>query len=203
MSGSGDVLFGLDKSDAPSASRADIVVQTNLCSSLFGSSPIPQRVVPIAVFSDYNCPYCRVLSGILQEVGEQYYGRVRISWHEWPTLGQSSHKMARASLAARRQGMYMEFHNTLMGTRFVPTLDYLRDLATRKGISPKVLVDDMRGPEIAWEIAISTALAGTFGFRGTPAMVVGRTAVVGAIGRSALQALIERERSDGPVPGCA
>ncbi len=38
--------------------------------------------------------------------------------------------------------------------------------------------------------------------RGTPGLMVGRTVVNGAIDEATLGALIERERADGPPPGC-
>lgn len=198
-----NVLVGMEENTDELASRAGLAVRADICSALFGPEPVPHGIVPIASFSDYNCPYCRVLSDTLLTVENQYSRRIRISWHEWPNLGGSSNRMAKAALAAGRQGAYEEFHSSLMRTRFVPTFDYLRELARNKGIEPSLMIADMRGPEIAWQIAKSTALAKTFGFRGTPALVVGRTVVIGAVGRPALQALIELERKEGQVPGCA
>jgi protein-disulfide isomerase len=60
----------------------------------------------------------------------------------------------------------------------------------------------MDSPGVAREIATSQALAGIFRFRGTPGLVVGRTVINGAIDEAALDALIERERAEGPPPGC-
>ena len=111
--------------------------------------------------------------------------------------------MARAALAARRQGGYLRFHHTLMRTRFLPDSGYLADLAKRKGLDPELLLADMRSPEIAWDVARSAAAAALLGFRGTPSLVVGRTAVSGAIGKAELESLIRIERAAGPPPGCA
>ena len=61
---------------------------------------------------------------------------------------------------------------------------------------------DMDGAAVSRRLAESAALAGLFGFAGTPALVVGRTVVVGAIGEARLRALIARERRDGPIPAC-
>lgn len=203
VSGGTEVLVGLNGNGKQLSSRAGQAVHADICTALFGPEPVPAGVVPVASFSDYNCPYCRVLSDILLSIEEQFNTRIRVTWHEWPTLGRSSKRMAQAALAARRQGAYQDFHRSLMRSRFVPTIDYLRELAKHKGIEPSLMLADMKSPEIAWEIARSTALAQTFGFRGTPALVVGRTAVVGAVSRPALQALIELERKAGPVPSCA
>ena len=203
VSGSPNPFVGLDSNNPYNNSKAALSVRRDICGALFGKEPVPPGVVPIASFSDYNCPYCRVLSDTLWDISEASRGKIRITWHEWPTLGLGSRVMARAALAARRQGAYLRFHNTLMRTRFLPDSGYLHELAIRKGIDPDLMLADMKSPEIAWDIARSTALAKEFGLRGTPALVVGRTAVAGAIGRPTLEALIDLERKAGPVPACA
>ncbi len=193
VTGDGNVLVDLNDRPTRLNERAAAAVRANLCNALFGRVPVPPGVVPIASFSDYNCPYCRVLSGMLANLEDHYPQGLRVTWYEWPMLGRSSRIMARGALAARRQGKYEEFHHFLMQSRLIATRYYLEELARLKGIDPEVLVADMRSPEVAWDIATSTALAQVFGFRGTPALVVGRTAVAGAIGQSSLKALIRQE----------
>jgi predicted DsbA family dithiol-disulfide isomerase len=198
-----DALVGINRPSVAAARNANEAAEANPCISLFGSEPLRSGIVPIASFSDYNCPYCRVLSNILIELEEASHGRVRITWHEWPILGQSSRIMARAALAARRQGGYLRFHHTLMRTRFLPDSVYLKDLAERKGLNPELLRADMQSPEIAWDITRSSTLAELMGLSGVPALVVGRTAISGAISRAQLEDLIDIERESGPIPGCA
>jgi len=139
VSSAANPLAGIGESRSDLQKNAAAWVRANPCSALFGPEPIPQGTVPIASFSDYNCPYCRVLSKILIEVDERPDSGIRIAWHEWPTLGLSSRVMARAALAARRQGGYLRFHHTLMRTRFLPDSGYLKDLAKRKGLDPDLL----------------------------------------------------------------
>jgi Protein-disulfide isomerase len=47
------------------------------------------------------------------------------------------------------------------------------------------------------------AIARIFGFIGTPALVVGRTVVVGAVSEGVIAALVEQERREGPPPVCS
>ncbi len=202
VSGGPSPLAGIEAGVSQTAKKAADWVETHPCRALFGSEAIPAGIVPIASFSDYNCPYCKVLLDILVALEEDSRDSIRVVWHEWPTLGPSSEIMASAALAARRQGSYRRFHHTLMQTRFVPDTSYLTNLAERQGIDPQLLLADMKSPEVAWDVARSTALAKAFGFRGTPGLVVGRTAVSGAIGDAELRDLIEIERKAGPIPGC-
>ncbi len=102
-SGMPSPFFGLEAPDAQRQATPEEEVRADLCAGLFGGSP-PAGVVPIASFSDYNCPFCRVLTEILSNLEERAGGGVRITWHEWPRLGPTSVSAARAALAADMQG---------------------------------------------------------------------------------------------------
>lgn len=199
-----DPLAGLGSPSTRAAHLADTMaaVRADPCGALFGVRP-PPGVVPVASFSDYRCPNCRLLTRRLLalEAGER--GSVHLAWHELPILGPASDLGARAALAAKRQGAYLPFHERLMATSFVPTPALVERLARDLGIDTERLRIDMESRGVALEIARSKALAGLFGFIGTPALVVGRTAVLGDMSDRRLRALVERERADGPLPSCA
>ncbi len=75
----------------------------SLCTDLFGPDPPPDRV-PVAIFTDYACPYCRTLEAQLDADAEAL--GLAIRRHELPILGPSSVTAARGALAAARQGRY-------------------------------------------------------------------------------------------------
>ncbi|MEM1314775.1 MAG: DsbA family protein [Pseudomonadota bacterium] len=188
---------------AAAAETARAQVRADPCGALFGGARVPEGVVPIASFSDYNCPYCRVLTKVLAGMEAESGGTVRVRWHEWPLFGEVSEVYARAAIAADKQGAYPQMHARLMRTRFVPNAEYLHRVAEESGLNGARLLSDLHAPETEARIAQARALAGLFGFPGTPALVVGRTAVIGAIPEASLAALIARERVEGPPPGCA
>lgn len=201
-SGGFDPFAGLSAPSPQTGPRIDLAeLRADLCNVLFEASPA-QGVVPIASFSDYYCPFCRVLTQRLAEIEAGSGGAVRIAWHEWPLLGATSEVAAKAALAAKRQGAYIGFQKALMRGAFVATPAFLSSLATRLEINPDQMLADMERTETARAIAESRALARLFGFPGTPALVVGRTVVVGETSEATLRALIERERVDGPVAAC-
>lgn len=193
---------GLAPAGGGVASASLARLRADLCRALFGPGAIAPGVVPVASFSDYNCPYCRVLTAMLAELGDADDG-LRIAWHEWPIFGKPSEDAAKAALAAGRQGAYRAFHARLMRSGFAPTPGYLRAVATEIGIDPERLLLDMESVEVGEDIADARGLAAIFGFIGTPALVVGRTVVVGSISEEMLRALIARERADGVPPVCA
>jgi protein-disulfide isomerase len=206
-SGMPNPFIGLDVPGAPGAADTaetalpEAAVRADLCGALFGGPP-QAGVVPIAAFSDYNCPFCRVLTERLSALEARAEGGIRITWHEWPQLGPTSLSAARAALAADMQGAYAAFHRRLMRGRFVATPEYLDLLARDIGVDADRLVSDMAGDTVSARLARTDAVARVFGFVGTPAMVVGRTVVVGAISEAAIAALVEQERRDGPLPFC-
>lgn len=195
-------LVGVARPDDVELRTDEAAVRADLCGALFGGPP-SAGVVPIASFSDYNCPFCRVLTGRLAALEARSDIAVRIAWHEWPLLGPTSEVAARAALAADIQGAYVAFHKRLMRTRFLPTPGFLEVLARDIGIDPLRLRTDMDSDAVSERLRTTEAVARIFGFIGTPALVVGRTVVVGAVSDAVIRALVEQERRDGPVPVCA
>ncbi|MFO7759868.1 MAG: DsbA family protein [Roseovarius sp.] len=193
VSGGDPLLIGVE--DGPETASPDEV-----CAHLFDGTP-PGGPVPVAYFSDARCVYCRVLSPLLHEIAETE--PVSITWHDLPLLGEASTRAARAAVAARRQGAYRTFHDRLMGTPFVPNDAYLRQLAQDAGIDPDRLLRDMASDPVASHLGRTARIARTFGFYGTPALVVGRTAILGAIEKRQLRRLIEAEKTSSDPWPCA
>lgn len=185
-------LVGLNSMGAPAAPVS------NICDTIF-EHPIPAHTVPIAYFTDYRCVFCREIGPLLSKVSKSL--NIDVTYHELPLLGPTSVQSARAALAARQQGAYDPFHTRLMGTPFLPNAAYLRQMAVEEGIDADRLLADMGRPEIDRQLSQSKALADLFGFYGTPALVVGRTAVLGNVSERKLRKLIDIESNDmTPLP---
>ena len=168
------------------------------CTRTFRDAPMGPGRVAVAVFSDYVCPYCRVLD---PEV-EQIAGRdadITLVRHEVPLLGRPSQMAARAAIAAARLGAGAGFRERLMRTSFVPNPAYLREIADEEGLDADALIAGMAAPETDTALSDSRAMFRAFGFQGTPGVVVGRTLVAGVITARELNALIALEKaSPGP-----
>jgi predicted DsbA family dithiol-disulfide isomerase len=195
VSATSDPFIGLNVPGAEPAPEP--IGMTALCGVLFGDDPAPDGVVPVAYFTDYNCPYCGRLSARLREREDE---GLRLSWHELPLLGESSEAAARAALAAGRQGGYADFHARLMRASFQPTEAYVAELATGLGLDPERLLSDMNGAGVSRELTDTRRTAARLGIGATPTLVVGRTVVTGLIGDERLDALLAREAEDGPLP---
>jgi protein-disulfide isomerase len=201
-SGMPSPLLGLDAPDAPDAAIPEAVMRADLCSGLLGEPPAA-GVVVIASFSDYNCPFCRVLTKRLSDLESRSGGDMRITWHELPMLGPTLISAARAALAADMQGAYAAFHKRLMRGRSVATPEFLALLARDIGVDGDRLLSDMESDAVSDRLRNTETVARIFGFIGTPALVVGGTIVVGTVSEAVIAALVEQERRDGPPPVCS
>ena len=191
-----DPFLGLRAPDAPPPPRP--LPPGELCAALFGDAPPPGAgTVTVASFSDYYCPYCRDLTARL---AARAGTGVAVVWHELPILGDASAAAARAALAADMQGAYAAFQARLLRTSFQPNDAYLTELGRSLGLDTTRLLADVRGAEVARRLETSARAAATLGIVATPALVVGRTLVSGAITDDRLDALLALERAEGPGP---
>ncbi|MEO3413383.1 DsbA family protein [Roseovarius sp. CAU 1744] len=198
VSGGATALIGIRGADSENGFSVRLA-NSAVCTALFGPAPDPSRV-QVAYFTDYRCIYCRKLSPMLAAM--ENAGGIRVNWHELPLLGQISDIAARAALAAREQGAYDVFHKRLMGAQAVPNPPYLRQLADEAGIDGARLLRDMTGKPVLSRLALSSAVAQRFGFFGTPAMVIGRTAVMGGIDQRMIERLVAAEQDATQPAAC-
>ncbi len=188
-------LIGLDAPDPSiAAERAELLKAP--CAALFENHK-PEDGLPIAVFSDYNCPYCFVLSERLIRL-EESGAPIRLVWYELPLLGDRSDRSAKAALAAAEQGQYIAAHRYLMRKVLPPGPFGLRQMAQELDLDPDKLLRDVGGEPVASSLRKSKALASALGVIGTPATVIGRTLVLGSISATNLDQLIALEAQDGP-----
>lgn len=150
--------------------------------------------VVLVEFFDYQCGFCKRVLDDVFELAESD-GNIRVVFKELPILGPDSVVAARAALAARPQGLYVEFHNALMGHRGALSEQVIFDIAADIGLDVDRLRTDMESPEVAAEIAANLQLAQRLGIGGTPAFVIGDQVVPGAIGLDRMRDLVEAERA--------
>ena len=173
--------------------RAD-ALRDDLCTVLFGPA-LPTEIVPIAYFSEFRCPYCRVLERDIDKLMAEDAASFRLIQHELPIFGPSSELAARASVAAARQGKQQELRRRFMRTPLVAEPASVLRVATDIGLDGNQLTRDMASPEVQADLDRTRALADIFGFIGTPGLVIGRTVLYGAIPYALLKRIAEDEKS--------
>lgn len=131
----------------------------------------PNGDLTIVEFFDYNCGYCkRGLDDLLEAVEED--SNVRLVFKEYPILSEDSVLAARAALASRQQGKYMDFHVALMRSTGGLSADRIDQIAKSIGINVKQLHKDMEDPKIVEMIAANKVLADNLSISGTPNFII-------------------------------
>jgi protein-disulfide isomerase len=155
----------------------------------------PNGDVTIVEFSDYQCPYCKKAHAAVKSVVASD-GKVKLVYKDLPILGEASKIAAVAALASIKQGKHDAFHDALMSNTAKLDADRIFGIAASVGIDVAKLKTDMEDPKIKAIIDRNMALAQELGVRGTPAFVVGKQFVPGAVEAPALQQLIVDARKD-------
>ena len=161
-----------------------------------GDSPIggnPAGDVVMVEFNDYQCPYCKRAHQAVKSVTAAD-GKVKIIYKDLPILGEPSRIAALAALASVKQGKHTELHNALMEYTGKLDRDRILEIAASTGLDIAQLQKDMEEPKLKEIIDRNIALANALGVRGTPAFVVGKQFVPGAIDAATLKQLIADAR---------
>lgn len=152
--------------------------------------------VTVVEFFDYECGYCkRSLASMISLMRND--PDVKIVWKELPILGPMSRYAARAAMAAKKQGKYLDFHIALMGTRGRLSETKVLGAAKDVGLDVDRLQRDMKDPQIDAYLDETLELAHALGIRGTPAFVIGDTLEGGALSEARMREIIAQSRAGG------
>ncbi|MDW3223576.1 MAG: DsbA family protein [Paracoccaceae bacterium] len=184
----------------PEETAASARLPQSLCPLVFPTPPTPGRV-PIAVFSDYYCPFCAILDQRLADL-ETEGALIDVRFHELPLLGERSRWAARVALAAAQQGDHTAIHLDMMQRVLRPGFAGIRDVAERHNLDAAQMMETAKAEQMGHQIEDALALGRALGVPGTPALMVGRTLVVGALPERFLSRLIALE-SKNQVHHCS
>jgi len=129
--------------------------------------------VTIAVFNDYQWPYCARLEPFFQQVLDKYPNNVKLVVKNFPL---SSHKFAQkaatAALAANIQGKFWEFHSQLFKNYNVINDAKIQEIAKNLSLDMEKFNKDMQSPTIKRLIARDVSNGRQIGVRGTPTIYI-------------------------------
>lgn len=129
--------------------------------------------VTIAVFDDYQWPYCARLEPFFQQVLDKYPDNVKLVVKHFPLASHKfAYKAATAALAANLQGKFWEFHNKLFKHYKVINDAKIQDIAKALGLDMEKFNKDMQSPAIKKLIARDVSNGRQIGVRGTPTIFI-------------------------------
>ena len=142
---------------------------------------------------DYNCGYCK---SVMQNIFNIYKKdkKVEIVFVEWPILSNSSLSASKASLAARNQNKYFEFHTKLMKHTGKIDDNLLLSFAKELKIDEKKLKSDYSNEKLMLIINKNREIANRLNLRGTPAFIIGNKIYPGAMSEKDIEKAVALER---------
>ncbi|NNM59810.1 MAG: DsbA family protein [Legionellales bacterium] len=157
--------------------------------------------VTMVEFFDYQCPHCKDMASILNNL-QQQDSNLKIIYKEFPIFGADSQYAAAAALAAAQQGKYAQFHDALMKAPAPLTKEVVLDLAKTNGLDVDQLQKDIKSESVKKELKDNVQLAEKLQLLGTPAFVIANSKnvdqsvlVPGTTTQEVLQSLITQARS--------
>jgi protein-disulfide isomerase len=161
----------------------------------------PKGKVTMVEFFDYNCGYCKhAFPDVMKMIKTD--PDLRLVMKEFPILGPGSTFASRAALASRKQGKYWEYHLAMMGHEGKMDAEAALSIARDVGLDVDELKRDMDSAEVTAVIDANMKLAETLTIQGTPAFIVDRTLIPGAIGYDGLTAAVKDVRDTGGCQVC-
>ena len=157
---------------------------TGLANSSFEGQPAlgaKDANVTVIEYSDFQCPYCAQAEPVLHAMLEQYDGKVKLVYVNYPLQShQYAYKAAEASECALDQGKYWEYHDMLFENQDRLAVGDLKGYAKELGLDTakfdSCLDNGDKMPAVEADIAQARAAK----VSGTPTFVIGNTKVVGA-----------------------
>jgi protein-disulfide isomerase len=142
----------------------------------------PQGDITIVEYFDYQCPFCKKISPVLDQVLNEDK-KVRLVLKDWPILGDPSGYAARLVLAAKYQNKYESAHRALIGKVGRLTEAVIDDTLAQAGVDVAKAKADLAANKATIDALLrrNNDQAEAFGFRGTPAFVVGTFRVPGGL----------------------
>lgn len=150
----------------------------------------PSGEVTMIEFSDYQCPYCKAMTPIVQSLIAENKN-LRILMKDLPIFGQTSEYAARVGLLASKQGKYEAYRRAVASQP--PPLDEQKILnaAVAAGLRIAALTQEIDSSWVDSELAEDEKLAASLRIDGTPTFVVGDFLIKGETSEKYLQNLID------------
>lgn len=156
---------------------------------------VKEAPVTIVEFSDFQCPFCKKSKSVTKQVLQQYSGKVKLAFRDFPirNIHPLAQKAAEAARCAGEQGKYWEYHDLLFGK--APDLEVfqLKQYAAALGLDSARFHECLQGGKYAALVEKDLQDGIQLGVSSTPTFFVNGRPVIGAQPFSAFEKIIEEE----------
>lgn len=136
----------------------------------------------LVIFSDFHCPFCKRVEPTIDQIMQNYKGKVRKIWRHYPLpFHQGADRAAEASECAFEQKKFWEYHKALFDNLGNTKDDAsLKNLAKQIGLDTKKFDSCLDSGKYKAVVQADTQKGNQVGVNGTPAVFVNGDLVSGA-----------------------
>lgn len=160
-----------------------------------GDSPVlgnASAPVTMVIFSDFECPYCKKVQPMVEELLEKNPDTLKVSFKNFPlSMHQLAEPAARAALAAQKQGKFWEMHDALFAEKKL-TMVKIIEAAQKLGLDMAQFNLEMNAPEIRKRLNEDVSDGRDADVTGTPALFINGRRVMDR-NVPAMQKMIDQE----------
>ena len=154
--------------------------------------------VTIVEFSDYQCPFCGRAEESVKKVLENYKGKVRVVFRDFPLpFHDKAPKASEAAHCAGDQGKYWEMHEKLFANQQALDVAQLKDHAKGIGLDTGKFDKCLDSGEKAKIVESSKKAGEEAGVSGTPAFFINGRPLSGAQPYEKFKEVIDNELASG------
>lgn len=157
----------------------------------------------IVVFSDYQCPACRMLSTITHDIAKRYRGKINMQYVFYPLDHNCNSDITRPMNPLSCQGAYLttclpekfeKVHDDIFANQDRLTLDWIQDYARREGV-----LECLNDPATKEQVTKIVDISKPFNINSTPSMLINGVKVVGVIPPNQLYSILDElvRRAEG------
>jgi predicted DsbA family dithiol-disulfide isomerase/Skp family chaperone for outer membrane proteins len=130
--------------------------------------------VTIVEFSDFQCPFCGNLYPVMKEIETKYKDTVRIVYRQFPlnSIHPFAQKAAEASLCAKDQNKFWEYHDSLFENQQALDVDALKTRAVNLQLDTTAFNQCLDSGRQADAIRKDIVEGNKVGVTGTPALYI-------------------------------
>ena len=133
----------------------------------------PEAPVTIVEWADFECPFCRIVSPVLDQLVERFGGQVRLVYKFYPLASHPHGEIAaRAAIAAMNQGKFWEMHHVIFENQERLEQADLERYAKELGLDLAKFKKDFTAEETTQRIEKDKKQADEVGLDGTPMIFI-------------------------------
>lgn len=137
--------------------------------------------VTIIIFSDFECPFCKVAEGTVRQIKAKYGDDVTLVFKHFPltAIHPNAYGAALSSECAHEQGKFWEYHDMLFGAQSFNNESFYK-FANDLNLNATMFNECLSSKRYAFNVEKDLRVGMSVGVSGTPAFFINGIPLVGA-----------------------